>query len=70
MSADNYIAIQNRKGIWYVWMDWASNPRNRPTGADMKKFDTEHEAITYAAKLCEDCIVEYGIRLLPEMRQK
>jgi len=68
MSADNYMAVRKIKGRWHVWMvlggyeeeDW-----RRPRGYYHKDFVDELDAHHYAQKVCEEEIVEYGVRTLP-----
>jgi hypothetical protein len=69
MSADNYMAVRMLNGKWHAWMvlggyepeDWLT-----PGGSYHKEFDDPMSAITYAANVCQDEVVEYGIEYFPE----
>jgi hypothetical protein len=70
MSADNYIAIQKRNDIYYVWMDFASNDHPKPS-KNAFKFINHSDAWYFASGwLTGEDIVEYGIQYLPDYESR
>ena len=72
MSADNFIAVQKRQGLWYVWMESASayteGQKLEPHGVDRRSFGKKSSAYKYAEKLRDGEIVEYGVIELPKVK--
>lgn len=65
MSADNQMIVKKIEDKWNVWMTFCSN-NDYPGKPDKysKKFDNELDAIHYAQDICDNDIVEYGIRII------
>ena len=73
MSADNYMAVRKIKGTWHVWMvlgGYSKSEWTLPRGSFHKVFDDELQAHRYAQKVCEEEVVEYGVRFLPPIEDK
>ncbi len=69
MSADNYMAVRMLKGKWHAWMvlgGYTEEEWITPDGYWHKEFADPLAAVTYAANVCQDEIVEYGIKYFPE----
>ena len=73
MSADNIIYVQKRKdGKFWVWLDFASNDNPKPKhDRQAKCYPTLMGAIMAAFDYLNELpIVEYGVRVLPEVTQE
>ena len=65
MSADNFVAIQQIQGRWYVWNESASNELPIVPLDRAKSFRFGFQARRYAKKLVDSMmVVEYGIQEL------
>jgi len=68
MSADNYMAVKERDGFWFVWMvlggydeeDWEIPIARHIYYKTTDKLD----ALEWAHKFCSENVVEYGVHLL------
>ena len=67
MSADNQMVVAPCKsGQWYTYMQLGDYPYTRKqakTALFYQVFETKEKAVEYASKVCEEEIVEYGIRI-------
>ena len=72
MSADNYMAVKEKDGKWYVWLvlggyeesDWEVGEPFDDRGYYRGVFTDKLVALEYAHGVCRRTVVEYGVRLL------
>lgn len=57
MSANNYVSVEKRGGVWLV----NDNNADGGHGFTVKEYKTRDEAIDEAVKYCQENFVEYGI---------